>query len=357
LLLIVAGSILTVAYTTRLVVMLFADRGEPTEVKPRRPLMEGPAVVLAAATVLGFVVLGLVNDWVIPAAVELESSAAVYELLRWPGFKTAFWISMGVVAAGAALGAATSRQASPPEPVGAEAVDRLVTQTLALARWTTGRVQHGSLPVYLVVMAITASVATIPFAVDLDPDRWRAWDQGLQVVAAASIVAAAIAVAVIRSRIGAALGLGVVGFGISALFLLHGAPDLALTQLLVETVIVVAFVIGLGRLTSEFPPVGAIWRTVRIAAALAAGVAVTIALLASADPAVGPDPALVAAAVDEGGGNNIVNVILTDVRALDTLGEVLVLVVAAIGVLALGRADRSQGGGAPLSDEVREVRR
>ena len=62
-------------------------------------------------------------------------------------------------------------------------------------------------------------------------------------------------------------------------------------------------------------------------------------------------------AVDEGGGNNVVNVILTDVRGLDTLGEVLVLVVAAIGVLALGRADRSRGGGAPLSDVVRQVRR
>ncbi len=87
------------------------------------------------------------------------------------------------------------------------------------------------------------------------------------------------------------------------------------------------------------------------------GAAVTIALLASTSPDAGPDPVLIAESVDEGGGNNIVNVILTDVRALDTLGEVFVLIVSAVGVLALGRADRSQGGGAPLSDEVREVRR
>ena len=357
LILIVIGSILTVAYTTRLVLMLFADRGEPTEVKPRRPLMEGPSVVLAVATVLGFVALNLVNDWVIPAAIELEASASKYELLRWPGFKPAFWISMGVVAGGAVVGVATSKRASPPEPVGANAVDRAVDQTLALARWTTGRVQHGSLPFYLVVMALTASLATIPFIGELDPDDWRAWDRVSQPFIAAAIVAAALAIAVIRSRIAAALGLGVVGFGVSALFLIHGAPDLALTQLLVETVIVVAFVIGLGRLTSEFPPVGAIWRGVRIVTGLLVGAAVTVALLASTDPDAGPNAELVNAAVDEGGGNNIVNVILTDVRGLDTLGEVLVLVVAAIGVLALGRADRSRGGGAPLSDVVREVRR
>ena len=139
--------------------------------------------------------------------------------------------------------------------------------------------------------------------------------------------------------------------------MLHGAPDLALTQLLVETVIVVAFVIGLGRLTSEFPPVGAIWRGFRIMAGLVIGAGVTVALLASGSPDAQTNPELVAEAVDKGGGNNLVNVILTDVRALDTLGEVLVLVVAATGVIALGRADRSRGGGAPLSDEVREVRR
>ncbi|MEM9200565.1 MAG: hydrogen gas-evolving membrane-bound hydrogenase subunit E [Actinomycetota bacterium] len=358
LLMIVAGSILTVAYTTRLVLLLFADRGEPTVVRPRRPLMEVPAVILATATVVGFVALGLVNDAVIPAAVELETSSSVYELLRWPGFKTAFWISMAVIVAGGAVGAAAARRASPPpEPIGAEAVDRMVSQTLALARWTTGRIQHGSLPVYLAVMAVTAALATIPFVDVLDPAQWRAWDHVLQAALGVVIVAAGVAIAVIRSRIGAALGLGIVGFGVSALFMLHGAPDLALTQLLVETVIVVAFVIGLGRLTSEFPPVGAVWRSVRIGAALVVGSGVTVALLASGSRDAQTNPELVAAAVDEGGGNNLVNVVLTDVRALDTLGEVLVLVVAAIGVVALGRADRARGGGAPLSDVVREVRR
>jgi len=175
--------------------------------------------------------------------------------------------------------------------------------------------------------------------------------QGLVV---ALVLAGAVGVAMIRSRIAASLALGVVGFGVSALFLLHGAPDLALTQLLVETVIVVGFVIGLGRLTAEFPPVGLAWRGIRIAVGALAGIAVTVALLASASPQRTQDSQpLIEAAVDEGGGNNAVNVILTDIRALDTLGEVMVLVVAAIGVLALGRGDRAAGGGAPLANVTR----
>ena len=351
---IVLGSVLTVAYTTRLLVMLFADRGEPTEVKPSRWRLAAPSVVLAGATVLGFVALGAINSWVIPAAVQIEESSYAYELLRWPGFKPAFWISTAVVISGGILGVVAARPFTPPEPVGAQATDSMIYSTLSLAKFITGRVQHGSLPVYLMVMVLTASLATVPFIGEFDADALYAWDTPLQGLVVAMVLAGAVGVAMIRSRIAASLALGVVGFGISALFLLHGAPDLALTQLLVETVIVVGFVIGLGRLTAEFPPVGMVWRGIRIAVGALAGIAVTVALLASASPQRTQDSQpLIEAAVDEGGGNNAVNVILTDIRALDTLGEVMVLVVAAIGVLALGRGDRAAGGGAPLANVTR----
>lgn len=356
---VVLGSVLTVGYTTRLIVALFADRGEPTPVGPFRLAAAAPSVSLSIAGVVGYALAPAVTKWVVPAAVTIESKAEVYELIRWPGLEsTAFWISVGVVVAGAVIGALAAGHASPPDPIGAANVDRLVDRTLDLARWTTGRVQHGSLPIYIVVMGVVASLAVIPFLADIESDNLRAWDRPLQAGLGAAVLAAAVAVAMIRSRIGAALALGMVGLGVSGLFLIHGAPDLALTQLLVETVVVVAFVIGLGHLTNQFPATGALWRTARVAAGLLVGAAVTVALLASAEPVPSNRDVLVEAAVDEGGGNNIVNVVLTDLRALDTLGEVLVLVVAAIGVLSLGRSDREHdGGGAPLSDVVREVRR
>ena len=114
-----------------------------------------------------------------------------------------------------------------------------------------------------------------------------------------------------------------------------------LTQLLVETVIVVGFVVGLGRLRRSFPVTGARWRQIRatVSALCAAGVAAAlIAAEGAANSSTAPPTQrLVTEAVEEGGGNNIVNVILTDVRALDTLGEIVVLAVAALGVIALGR--------------------
>jgi multicomponent Na+:H+ antiporter subunit A len=102
---------------------------------------------------------------------------------------------------------------------------------------------------------------------------------------------------------------------------------------------VVGFVLGLGRLTTTFPRHGATWQTTRIGVSLLAAVAVAVGLAGSAR---GPVPAstidrLRDEAVSEGGGKNVVNVILTDIRALDTLGEIVVLVVVAVGVLALLR--------------------
>jgi multicomponent Na+:H+ antiporter subunit A len=157
------------------------------------------------------------------------------------------------------------------------------------------------------------------------------------------VMGAALAATRVRTRLGAALVLGSIGFAMTGLFVAHGAPDLVLTQLLVETVVVVGFVVGLGRLTTTFPFVGGLWLTSRlVVSALAAG-AVTVALIASSGRLASTPPGfsvterLREEAVADGGGNNIVNVILTDVRALDTLGEVVVLLVVAIGIVSLTR--------------------
>jgi multicomponent Na+:H+ antiporter subunit A len=203
----------------------------------------------------------------------------------------------------------------------------------------TSRIQHGSLPVYLATVGAAASVAAVPFATDLSTDQLVWWDSPLQGALAVAIIASAVAGAFVGSRLGAALTLGAVGIGVSGLFVVHGAPDLALTQLLVETVVVVGFVIGLGHLARGFPPVKNTWRVVRLVVAGAGGLAVTAGLVAAGADPVGRAPIeeLTIGSVDEGGGKNVVNVILTDIRALDTLAEVVVLATVAIGILALAK--------------------
>ncbi|MEM9611636.1 MAG: hydrogen gas-evolving membrane-bound hydrogenase subunit E [Actinomycetota bacterium] len=334
---IIAGSVLTVAYTTRFLLGVFGP-GPAVAVASPRPALVAPSVLLAASSLVGFVALDGVNRIVGPAAVALDPEASVYRLLRWPGLTTAFVVSVVVVGLGAVLGWGLTRRARPvPAALGARLVDVVVDGVVDGARRVTGRVQHGSLPVYVATMAATTLVVAAPFAWSFDADAIYAWDSPAQGALVVLVVAAAAVAAVLQTRLGAALGLGAVGMAVAGLFVVQGAPDLALTQLLVETVIVVGFVVGLGHLGRSFPPVGRQWRTVRIAVATAAAAAVAIALAGAASTPVGEAPvaALATEAQTVGGGNNVVNVILTDTRALDTLGEIVVIAVAAVGVLAL----------------------
>ena len=353
---VIVGSVLTVAYTTRLIIGLFGPAAgpAPTPVAPSRPAMSVPIGLLGTASVAGFVFVGGVTELVRAAAVDIDPLAEAYSLLRWPGLTTALLVSVGVVLAGTLGGVWLGRRdQAVPCSVGAHVVDAGTDAVLAGARRLTGRVQHGSLPFYVATMAVTAVFASVPFVFVIDAGAMYRWDNGGQAVLAVLVVAAAITVAIVDSRLGAALGLGAVGLGVAGLFVAQGAPDLVLTQLLVETVIVVGFVVGLGHLSRRFPQMGHLWRGVRITVAGTVGLAVTIALLVAASNRTGSSSieTLATEAVEEGGGNNVVNVILTDMRALDTLAEIVVLVVVAIGILALARPRRPPIGPAQFAKE------
>lgn len=345
---IVGGSVLTVAYTMRFLWTVFGTTPDAprTTVALWRPLMTIPALILASAGVVGFIAAGWINTTIVgPAATELNAKSSVYKLIRWPGLTTAFIVSMAVLAAGVIVAGLVVRLGArpAPKPVGANAADTLLDQVLNGARHVTALIQHGSLPVYIATMAMVAAAATVPFFTDVSFGHLAAWNHPLQMILAIAISGAAIAGAFVSSRLGAALTLGAVGIGISGLFIMHGAPDLALTQLLIETIIVVGFVTGLGHLGRRFPPTDNTWRNVRVVVSGACGIAVTGALAASTAQPSGRAPIddLLAESVDTGGGNNVVNVILTDMRALDTLGEVVVLAAVAVGVLALAKTGSS----------------
>ncbi len=344
--LIVLGSTLTVAYTVRLLLGVFGSGDGPaTEIAPLRPAMAGPSAILGVLSVAGFVFIGAANRLAIDAAAGLDPDAAAFQLYRWPGLTTAFMISAGIVAVGGGLGWRLAGPRAPvPEPVAADLVDRIVDGTILGARKLTGRVQHGSLPVYMATMAITAALATLPFIGAVDPDAVYLWDSPAQGALAVLIVGAAAATTMVDTRLAAALGLGAVGIGVSGLFAVQGAPDLVLTQLLVETVVVVGFVVGLGHLTRRFPSSGTQWRVIRLSVATLAALGTVVGLVAATSAPAGEPPlqALIDESVDVGGGNNVVNVILTDMRALDTLGEVVVLAIVAVGILALAAASSNR---------------
>jgi multicomponent Na+:H+ antiporter subunit A len=232
------------------------------------------------------------------------------------------------VVAGLVVGVVLARRSVPAGPAarGAAIVDALVDSIGRGARHVAAVVQHGSLPLYLATTVVVLAAASAPFVLDIDTSSlyWaNNWVEGVVVV---MIVAAALASTVVRSRLGAAMVLGAVGFSVAGLFVNLGAPDLVLTQLLVETVVVVGFVVGLGRLATKFPRATRLWLS-----------AITVGLAAGAARPSGEPPVLdlADAAVEDGGGNNVVNVILTDTRGLDTVGEAIVLMVVAVGILTV----------------------
>jgi multicomponent Na+:H+ antiporter subunit A len=127
------------------------------------------------------------------------------------------------------------------------------------------------------------------------------------------------------------------------LFHLHGAPDLALTQILVETFSLVLFVLVLRKLPSDFRPrptattrrrLLRYWRML-LAGSIGVAVSVLTVVAANARLEAPISRAFPRAAYDLGHGRNVVNVTLVDIRAWDTLGEITVLVAAATGIASL----------------------
>jgi multicomponent K+:H+ antiporter subunit A len=165
-------------------------------------------------------------------------------------------------------------------------------------------------------------------------------------VAVALLGAAAAAATVVlhRRRFVALLPLGLAGLVVSLAFVWLSAPDLALTQLLVEFVTVILMMLALHWLPGESPPEPGIARRLRDGlVAIAAGTGIAAAAYAVM---VRPSPSyadfFLRESVPQGGGSNVVNVIIVDFRGFDTLGEIAVLGIAALAIHALLAGFRPQ---------------
>ena len=211
----------------------------------------------------------------------------------------------------------------------------------------TGLVQSGSLPVYLSTVLVTLVVVVVPVlvvATDVSAGSVHLFDDWLQPVVAVAVAVAAVLTAKAHRRFTAILFAGAVGYGVALLFALQGAPDLALTQFLVETLSVVVFVLVLRRLPRNFTH-----RPLRASQAVRAAVGAAVGLLVATFVVVAGSARqresiadLFVRATPDTGGSNVVNVILVEFRAFDTLGEVAVLVLAAVGIAVLVTPGRGE---------------
>ncbi|MBD8062142.1 Na+/H+ antiporter subunit A [Oceanitalea stevensii] len=345
LVLIVLGSILTFAYGMRFMWGAFASKPgvELSSAQRTSRLIVTPAAVLAVAGVVVGFLPGGVERVLAPHADSYPGEPG--HLTLWGGFGPALYLTLLVVAVGVVVflwRAPVERfQGALWEFDGAAGVyRRIIRGTERFAADVTAVTQRGSLPAYLstilTVTVVLAGGAAITYGVL--PADVRLWDSGVQAAVAAVVALAALLAARARRRLKAVLLLGVSGYGIALLYEIHGAPDLALTQVLVETITLVVFILVLRRLPAYFSnrPLAASrwWR-----AALGAIVGLTAAGLtmvaAGSRIHVPVSVDFAEEAYEYGYGRNVVNVTLVDMRAWDTMGEISVLLAAATGVASL----------------------
>ena len=199
-----------------------------------------------------------------------------------------------------------------------------------------------SLRTYVMVI-VTASVAIGGAALLSSPGLGSASPRTAitihDVVIVFIIIAGAMAATVARSTMSAVLSLGAVGYGVAMMFLSFGAPDLAMTQFSVETLTVLIYVLvfrhfrNLGGLSSRLANA----RDALLAVGIGTFIGGLLVSVATTETAPQLREYFAEFGPILGHGRNIVNVILVDFRAFDTLGEITVLATAAIGVRGLLR--------------------
>ncbi|WP_347351643.1 Na+/H+ antiporter subunit A [Intrasporangium sp.] len=343
---VLAGMVLTVAYTARFLWGAFATKPgmPPTPLHAPHPGFVLAPLLLGVGSLLVGLLAPLEHEWLVPYSRELTAGASPQVLALWHGFTPAFGLSVLAIAVGLVLFVRRDRiarvQSAMPSIVDTErGYARLIRWLEVGSVEVTARTQRGSLPFYLATILLV--FIALPGAMSVTRGAigaLRLWDSPAQAVVGAVVVAAGILVLLTNRRLASVMLVGVTGYGVATLFILHGAPDLAITQMLVETVSLVVFVLALRRLPTRFERHDrSLRRRWRVVLGTASGAAVgAIALVASAarhDTPVSIDFPTEAYAF--GHGKNIVNVTLVDIRAWDTLGEVSVLVAAATGIASL----------------------
>lgn len=315
-------------------------------------MLVGPAVLGLLSIDLG-IAPGVMGERVIgPAATSVASMPVKAKLALWHGVNPALGLSVLGVAAGVGLGL-RGRQVTDRTgrvlaarwfPSGGKVYDWMLTGMQESARLHTMWMQHGYLRGYIAIVLLTfvalSAVALVRWGGGMERD-WLS-PGFYEVLVALTVIGGATAAVVHMSRLAAVTALGAVGFGVALLYAFFGGPDLALTQIVIETMLVLLFVLVFYRLPKlvERGPLGRRLRDGTVA--LAVGATMSVLVMASLGHRQGePISSFFGEhAVPEAFGRNVVNVILVDFRALDTLGEVAVIVTAALGVFALLRVRR-----------------
>ena len=307
----------------------------------------GPLVLGTGSLVLAFFAGWIGHELVGPAASSIAAEDLDTHLHLWTGFNKYLLMGLGTLIAGLMLyrlrpalikiGAGLAGLVR----IGPDAAYRFcLSSVLTFASWHTRKLQTGLLRDYIRVSVLTATALVA--AAFIRAGGFQGWEELSPVSLRIALVAllmvmAAFATIHSTSRLRSILSMGVVGYSMAILFTFFGAPDLAMTQLVIETLTVILLALAFYHLPVFRHGSSKTTRTVDAVIAIGVGVAVTLLVLAALHVQ-SPTPVsdyYLDHSYTDAHGRNVVNVILVDFRALDTLGEITVLTIAALGAYAL----------------------
>jgi multicomponent Na+:H+ antiporter subunit A len=335
------------------------------------PMWIGPMLLAIGGFVFG-AFNNLAEVWLIDAAVQAVSGAAVpVNLYLWGGFTPALLASLLTVALGVFFYLQRTRLRRRLSlwrvlwRVSGDMIwDRLLKRVFAFAVQVADRFQHGSLRQHIswLVLAIAGFALIGVVASTGDELVWPEVASPVNVAALLGCllaVAGAMGAAVMPGRVALVATLGASGLGLAMVFLASRAPDVAITQLMVETLTVIFLALVLRRL----PPTKLVGSRKPAARRFHAVIAIMIGAVVSAMMLMTvsqPLPGDIAQwyldnSLPGGKGANVVNVILVDFRALDTLGEILVVGLAGLAAATLLGAGKPGKGASEGSSDFGSV--
>jgi multicomponent Na+:H+ antiporter subunit A len=311
----------------------------------------GPAV-LALAGLAAAVLSGTVHSLIsspMASAIAGQPRTVDISLVPHVGVPLALSVLTVVLGAGFYLGLARLRDAVAAALVAIgwgpdRGFDQVIRGLLRLSFAVTRRLQNGRLDSYMTAtFLMVAVVLLLPPLLFGEMARPPIFPSGIplhELAIMAIAVIGLLAVLMAKDRLTAIVSLGIQGFSVAVIFLLYGAPDLAFTQFMIETLAVVILALVMTRLKLSQSDHRPMRQTLPdMAIALACGLGATLLLMKVTE---GPFNTALTDFFNQysktiAHGSNVVNVIIVDFRGTDTLGEIAVVMIAGLAVLSLIR--------------------
>lgn len=320
---------------------------------PKKPKEAPPKMLIGPALLAGLGLLfGVFPDFFIARLLDQSAQSILSETLSlkikiWYGFNLVLLLSFATLLLGGTVYLLRAKLLPRLQTLTLPGIvkpsawyDAALQGTLSFARLQTRIVQNGYLRNYIIFIMVTAvSLASFSLyhafgKVTIVPDFSITF---YEAALAFIIVVSAFILITSTSRLKSIVALGVLGLSIGIIFVIYGAPDLALTTFAIETLNVILFVLVLYKLPRFLKLSRSSNRVRDTVIAACVGVFMTLMVLFATSFELSSELKnyFAGASVPDGKGRNVVNVILVDFRAIDTLGEITVLAVAALGIFAL----------------------